>query len=93
VWFTAERQADQILVQVRDRGCGIPPDKLDHIFERFHQVDASISRYHEGSGLGLAMCRGIVQQHAGTIWAESVLGEGSLFSLTLPIVQPENPDG
>jgi signal transduction histidine kinase len=93
VWFTAERQADQVLVQVRDRGCGIPPDKLDHIFERFHQVDASVSRYHEGPGLGLAMCRSIVQQHAGTIWAESVLGEGSLFSLTLPIAQQENPDG
>ncbi len=93
VWFTAERQVDQILVQVHDRGCGIPADKLDSIFERFHQVDASNARYHEGPGLGLAICRSIVQQHAGTIWAESVLGEGSLFSLTLPLAQPGNPDG
>ena len=74
-----------ILFTVKDQGRGIPPDKLDSIFERFQQVDSSDARNHEGTGLGLAICRSIVQQHDGNIWVESVLGEGSTFFLTLPI--------
>jgi PAS domain S-box-containing protein len=82
--LTATRQADEILFQVRDWGRGIPADKLDSIFERFHQVDASDSRNNKGTGLGLAICRSIVQQHSGQIWVESELGKGSTFSFTLP---------
>lgn len=74
-----------ILFTVKDHGCGIPPDKLNSIFERFQQVDSSDSRNHEGTGLGLAICRSIVQQHDGQIWVKSVLGEGSAFSFTLPL--------
>ena len=70
--------------QVRDQGRGIPADKLESIFERFQQVDASDSRDKGGTGLGLAICRSIVQQHGGKIWAESEDGEGSTFSFTLP---------
>jgi PAS domain S-box-containing protein len=84
IWLTATRQADEILFQVRDRGRGIPADKLDSIFERFHQVDASDSRNNKGTGLGLAICRSIVQQHSGQIWVESELGKGSTFSFTFP---------
>jgi PAS domain S-box-containing protein len=74
----------QILFQVKDQGRGIPADKLESIFERFHQVDASDSRKKGGTGLGLAICRSIVQQHGGRIWVESTLGEGSSFYFTLP---------
>jgi PAS domain S-box-containing protein len=74
-----------ILFAVKDKGRGIPTDKLDSIFERFQQVDSSDSRNHEGTGLGLAICRSIVQQHHGNIWAKSVLGEGSTFFFTLPL--------
>lgn len=84
VWFTATKQAGQMLFQVRDRGRGIPADKLGIIFERFQQVDASDARNGEGTGLGLAICRSIIEQHGGHIWVESVLGEGSTFSLILP---------
>ncbi|MBD2460969.1 PAS domain S-box protein [Oscillatoria sp. FACHB-1407] len=84
VWLTAERTGEEIWMTVKDRGRGIPADKLDTIFERFQQVDASDSRNHDGTGLGLAICRSIVQQHAGRIWVESVLGEGSTFYVALP---------
>jgi PAS domain S-box-containing protein len=84
IWFTASKQAGQMLFQVRDCGRGIPADKMGIIFERFQQVDASDARNSEGTGLGLAICRSIVEQHGGHIWAESVLGEGSTFSCILP---------
>ena len=76
--------ANEAEIQVRDSGRGIPEDKLESIFERFHQVDASDSRTMGGTGLGLAICRSIVNQHGGRIWATSTLGQGSTFHFTLP---------
>ncbi len=76
--------ADVVKFTVRDEGRGIPADKVEGIFERFHQVDASDSRRKGGTGLGLAICRSIVQQHGGNIWVESTLGEGSSFYFTIP---------
>ncbi|HVG27120.1 MAG TPA: PAS domain S-box protein, partial [Acidobacteriaceae bacterium] len=76
--------ADEALIEVTDRGRGIPSDKLQQIFDRFKQVDASDSRTMGGTGLGLAICRSIVQQHGGHIWATSTLGDGSVFHFTLP---------
>jgi PAS domain S-box-containing protein len=84
IWFSASKQAGQMLFKVRDLGRGIPSDKLGIIFERFQQVDASDARIGEGTGLGLAICRSIVEQHGGRIWVESVLGKGSTFSCILP---------
>jgi PAS domain S-box-containing protein len=83
IWFTASKQSGQMLFQVRDQGRGIPPDKLNIIFERFQQVDASDARSGEGTGLGLAISRSIIEQHGGHLWVESVLGEGSTFSCVL----------
>jgi PAS domain S-box-containing protein len=74
-----------ILFSVKDQGRGIPSDKLEIIFERFQQVDASDSREKGGTGLGLAICRKIIEQHEGKIWAESMVTEGSTFYFTLPI--------
>ena len=85
VWLTVQRQDDVVLFAVKDRGRGIPEDKLNDIFERFQQVDASDSRQKGGTGLGLAICRQIVRQHQGKIWAESSFGEGSSFYFTLPL--------
>ena len=76
--------ANEAVIQVRDQGRGIPEDKLESIFERFHQVDASDSRTMGGTGLGLAICRSIVAQHGGRIWATSTIGKGSTFHFTLP---------
>ncbi|CAD5989116.1 putative diguanylate cyclase DgcE (plasmid) [Planktothrix tepida] len=77
-----------ILFSTRDRGRGIPADKLETIFGRFQQVDVQDSRQKGGTGLGLAICKSIVQQHQGQIWVESVWGTGSTFYFTLP-VQPQ----
>ncbi|MGD1914461.1 MAG: sensor histidine kinase [Rivularia sp. (in: cyanobacteria)] len=85
VSLNAEVQDSQIIFQVKDRGRGIPEDKLETIFDRFQQVDASNSRNQGGTGLGLAICRSIVQQHGGNIWVESILGKSSTFYFTLPI--------
>jgi two-component system sensor histidine kinase VicK len=75
---------DEAIIEVTDNGRGIPADKLQQIFERFKQVDASDSRVMGGTGLGLAICRSIVSQHGGHIWATSKLGEGATFHFTLP---------
>jgi signal transduction histidine kinase len=80
---------DEALIEVCDQGHGIPADKLEHIFERFQQGDASDSRALGGTGLGLAICRSIVQQHGGRIWATSVVDQGTTFHFTLP-TKPSN---
>ncbi|HEY9628707.1 MAG TPA: PAS domain S-box protein [Coleofasciculaceae cyanobacterium] len=77
--------APHILFSIHDQGRGIPTDKLESIFGRFQQVDASDSRDQGGTGLGLAICQSIVQQHDGQIWVESTWGQGSTFYFALPL--------
>ena len=91
VTLSAQALPDHVLFKVQDQGRGIPHDQLETIFRRFQQVDASDSRQKGGTGLGLAICRSIVQQHGGRIWAESVLGLGTVFYFTLP--QPLESEG
>jgi len=76
--------ASGVTLSVIDQGRGIPADKLEVIFGRFQQVDASDSRQKGGSGLGLAICRAIVLQHSGRIWAERNPVRGSTFRVFLP---------
>jgi len=70
-------------IRVSDTGIGIPPDELDRIFDKFHQVDSGLTREVGGSGLGLAICRGIIKGHGGSIRAESEVGRGSTFVIVL----------
>ena len=84
-----ERLLDGVTLSVIDHGRGIPKDKLESIFDRFQQVDASDSRQKGGTGLGLAICRTIVQQHAGRIWAERNADRGSTFRMFLPALTRE----
>jgi PAS domain S-box-containing protein len=74
-------------ISVIDQGRGIPADKLESIFDRFQQVDASDSRQKGGTGLGLAICRTIIHQHGGRIWAERNPDRGTTFSLFVPFRQ------
>jgi PAS domain S-box-containing protein len=74
--------AAELRITVRDTGPGIPQEDLDHVFDRFWRGPGSRSL---GIGLGLSIARGIVRAHGGRIWAESVMGEGSAFSFTLPL--------
>jgi two-component system, OmpR family, sensor histidine kinase VicK len=82
----AQSLATTVLFQVRDRGQGIPIDKLESVFERFQQVDSSDARKKGGTGLGLTICREIIDRHEGKIWVDSTLGVGSTFSFTLPVL-------
>jgi len=70
---------------VQDQGIGIPPAHTARVFERFHRVDTRLSRETSGLGLGLALCKRIVDLHRGTIWVESELGQGSTFHVWLPV--------
>ncbi|HEV7804853.1 MAG TPA: ATP-binding protein [Solirubrobacteraceae bacterium] len=88
VWIAAERRHDEIRFAISDRGRGIPTHKLETIFGRFVQVDASDARRKGGTGLGLAICRSIVEQHGGVIWAESRPGEGSVLTFLIPADAP-----
>jgi signal transduction histidine kinase/HAMP domain-containing protein len=80
-----ERERERYLVSVEDDGIGIPESELPHVFERFRQVDGSATRGHAGMGIGLALARSLVELHGGTIWASSVVGQGSRFTFALPI--------
>jgi PAS domain S-box-containing protein len=84
VWIDAAQAEHELIFRVRDEGRGIPPDKLESIFDRFVQVDDGDSRTKGGTGLGLAICRGIVKQHGGHIWAESTVGAGTTLCVALP---------
>ncbi|MDH3194858.1 MAG: ATP-binding protein, partial [Hyphomicrobiales bacterium] len=74
-----------LLVKVEDTGIGIPADKVDHVFEKFSQVDGSSTRTHEGTGLGLTIARKLVEIMGGEIGVESKPGKGSTFWFTLPL--------
>ncbi len=82
------QQGDAILASVADTGIGIPPDQVHRVFERFYQVDGSVSRRFGGAGVGLAIVKRIVEAHGGRIWVESEMGQGSTFYFTIPRVRP-----
>ena len=80
-----KRKHELIYISIKDTGIGIPDDKIDSIFDRFVQVDSSLSRPHEGSGLGLSIADSIVKLHGGKISVKSRLGKGSTFTIELPV--------
>jgi signal transduction histidine kinase/CheY-like chemotaxis protein len=89
--------ADFLKISVSDTGCGIPEDKLEHVFNRFTQVDGSYSREHQGTGLGLAISKGFVELMGGHIKVTSALGKGSCFAFFVPLAPLDGritlPDG
>jgi PAS domain S-box-containing protein len=88
--ITAERDGREVVVVVRDTGIGIPADALPRIFEMFSQVDRGIERQTGGLGMGLALVRGLVELHSGTVRAESDgAGKGSTFTVRLPAANAE----
>ncbi|MBL8966116.1 MAG: PAS domain-containing protein, partial [Spirochaetaceae bacterium] len=83
---------DELVIEVRDRGVGIPAKDLPRVFERFYRVDKARSREQGGTGLGLAIVRHIARAHGGRALVESYEGEGTLFTLRLPLAGPVLPD-
>jgi signal transduction histidine kinase len=85
ITLSAERQDNQVVFSVVDEGSGIPAEHLEQIFERFYRVPGEGRRLPDGVGLGLAICKHIVEAHDGHIWVESTLGLGSHFHFSLPV--------
>ena len=83
-----QHEGGQILVSISDEGIGIPADKIDKLFQKFSRIDSPEANQIKGAGLGLWICREIVEAHGGKIWMESVVGKGTTVHLTLNIAHP-----
>lgn len=84
ITITARHHADGLRIDVADRGIGLTREQSERLFERFYRVEGALSRTTRGVGLGLFICRSLVEAHGGRIWVESELGKGSTFCFTLP---------
>ncbi|XOB63024.1 sensor histidine kinase [Campylobacterota bacterium DY0563] len=84
IFFKVEDEGKYIKISVEDEGIGIPEDKLEHIFDRFKQVDASTTRQYGGTGLGLAICKDLLKLLHGDIKVSSDIGKGSRFEVFIP---------
>ena len=80
-----------MVVSVRDRGDGLPVEEAQRVFEPFYRGKNAVDREAPGTGLGLTVCRGIVEAHGGRMWVESQTGRGSTFYFSLPLA-PESLD-
>jgi PAS domain S-box-containing protein len=89
ITVTTSCDDNEFLFEVEDTGIGIKDEDMDKLFNEFVQIDSSYSRQYEGTGLGLALTKKLVQMHEGNIWAESEYGKGSKFSFTLPRILPQ----
>ena len=87
VTVTLQRQRNMVLVKVKDTGIGIPQEHLPRLFERFYRVDSSRSREIGGTGLGLSIVKHLVYLYHGDVSVESVVGEGSVFTVRLPLLE------
>jgi heavy metal sensor kinase len=85
VFITLSRSDNKAVLEIKDIGVGISEEHLPFIFERFYRVDKARSRLTGGSGLGLSICKGVIEKHNGTITVQSILGEGTTFRIQLPI--------
>ncbi|MCA9114607.1 MAG: PAS domain S-box protein [Planctomycetaceae bacterium] len=82
---TLQQQGQSAELRVRDTGTGIPAEEMPRLFERFHRIENAQGRTHEGSGIGLALVQELVRLHGGAITAESVMGQGTTFLVSIPL--------
>jgi len=85
VTISAKKVSGEVLISVSDHGTGIPPEELTNIFDRMYRIEQRLYSGVDGLGLGLYICRRLVEAHSGRIWVESKLGEGSTVFFTLPL--------
>ena len=78
-------KTNYVTFTIEDNGSGIPPEKIDNLFKKFYQIDTSVKRKHGGTGLGLVICKGIIESHGGKIWIAKTYTSGTCIRFTLPI--------
>lgn len=87
IWVSSQVSGEQLIIEIRDTGVGIPKSELSSIFDRFHQVDASSTRKYQGTGIGLALVKELTEKQGGTITVESELGQGTTMRLRYPLAK------
>ena len=85
IYVNVKKDAENIIIEVKDKGIGIPQDELDKIFDKFYQGRNALRQSVKGTGLGLTLVKHTVEAHGGRIFVESKTGQGSTFSITFPI--------
>ena len=86
----ADESHQNVIFTVEDNGIGIPLEKMDNLFKTFYQVDTTLARKHGGTGLGLVICKGIIESHGGKIWIDRNYTHGTSIKFTLPIASNDN---
>jgi two-component system phosphate regulon sensor histidine kinase PhoR len=86
IYVNVYDKKESILISIRDTGIGIPKERLGEVFERFKRVDTSLHRINEGTGIGLALVKSLVEKHGGEISVNSKYGEGTEFLIELPVI-------
>lgn len=81
----ASGRPSSLVITVEDTGVGIKPEDMDKLFQEFSQIESGFTKSYEGTGLGLALTKKLVELHGGRIWAESEYGKGSRFNFMLPV--------
>jgi len=91
ITIRAREEDSKLIVEVQDNGPGIPENEQERLFQPYHrQID---DREHlSGLGLGLALCKNLVELHGGEIWVKSQVGKGSVFGFTIPVAAPSQPE-
>jgi len=82
------RVNNNIVISVKDSGIGMTPEVVANLFDRFYQAKAVVEGKTQGTGLGLTICKGIIEAHGGKIWVESQEGKGTTFWVQIPLVSP-----
>ncbi|MGN6624111.1 MAG: HAMP domain-containing sensor histidine kinase, partial [Candidatus Nitrosocosmicus sp.] len=95
IMVTVDRHEDgkSIKFSVYDNGPGIPPEEADNLFQKFYQIDTSETRKHSGTGLGLVICKGIIEAHGGKIWIDKEYTTGASFVFTIPLAKGKEKGG
>jgi len=91
VLIEAHQEEDQIVMRIHDTGIGVPPGDQPYIFDKFYRSE-SVAESHEGTGLGLSIVKSVIERHQGRIWVESEVGEGSIFTVVLPLIPQPSPN-
>ena len=90
--YVKKNKINSVVIKVSDNGTGIPEDQLNYVFDRYYQVENTNTGFNTGTGIGLAYTKELINLHSGEIYVQSIPGKGSLFTIELPMTEPEIAD-